>query len=136
MIIAYSFRSNLLSLSNKRLKFSFSTSAVRKTGAFKKMPEAVVSETHYQKAVKKIKIIRLDGSIKNVRNASRKFSAESIDALMKYLTVPISDLLNAYKNILFKLHPFEVNNTNNNGIFFYYNYIFEKVNYRLFIRNF
>jgi hypothetical protein len=78
------------------------------------MPEAVVSETHYQKALKKIKIIRIDGSIKNVRNASRKFSAESIDALMKYLTVPISDLLDAYKNILFKLHPFEVNNTNNN----------------------
>lgn len=49
----------------------------------------------------------VDHSIKNTRNRQRKFSAQTLDALMKGLTKPITFILNSYKNTLRALHPYE-----------------------------
>ena len=51
--------------------------------------------------------VKMDYSIKNVRNAHRKFAAVSLDALMKGLTVPLTNILDSYKRTLRTLHPYE-----------------------------
>lgn len=55
-----------------------------------------------------MKLIKADYSVKNIRNQERKLTAQSMDALMKGLTVPISEILNAYTTTFRNLHPFEV----------------------------
>jgi len=78
------------------------------TGAFKaRLPDVFVSKTHFKRAMRKLKGIRSDTSIKNYRNQKRKFAAQSLDALMKGLTVPITDILKSYKSTMGSLHPFE-----------------------------
>ena len=60
-------------------------------------------------ALRALKLIKADYSVKNIRNQERKLTAQSMDALMKGLTVPISEILNAYTTTFRNLHPFEVN---------------------------
>ena len=84
------------------------SSTIIPTGAFKvRLPDVFVSKTHFKRALRKLKPIKSDTSIKNFRNQKRKFAATSMDALMKGLTVPISDILKAYKSTMASLHPFE-----------------------------
>lgn len=79
-----------------------------KTGAFKsKLPDLFVGETHFRRAQRGLKTVRIDDSIKNNRAQYRKLTAESMDTLMKGLTVPITAALDAYRNIFRSLHPFE-----------------------------
>ena len=85
-------------------------SATKKTGSFfKNIPNVYPSVIHYNRALKSIKAIKHDPNIKNARNLNRKYAAQSIDALMKALTIPISQLLFAYQNKIKELHPYEVN---------------------------
>ena len=78
---------------------------------FRSLPNVYPGPIHYKRALKAQKAIKLDPNIKNIRNANRKFAAQSLDALMKSLTIPITQLLNAYKTNIRKLHPYEVNST-------------------------
>ena len=79
-----------------------------KTGAFKsKLPDLLAGETHFRRAYRGTKSVRIDESIKNNRAQNRKLTAESLDTLMKGLTVPITAALDAYRNIFRSLHPFE-----------------------------
>ena len=79
------------------------------TGAFKtNLPDTFPSQTHYKRALRALKLIKADYSVKNIRNQERKLTAQSMDALMKGLTVPISEILNAYSTTFRNLHPFEV----------------------------
>ena len=79
------------------------------TGAFKtNLPDTFPSQTHYKRALRALKLIKADYSVKNIRNQERKLTAQSMDALMKGLTVPISEILNAYTTTFRNLHPFEV----------------------------
>lgn len=78
------------------------------TGAFRKrFPHLNSPEIHFKKAEIAMKKIKVDNTIKNVRNARRKHAAQSLDALMKALTVPISRSIDAYRKTIFDLHPFE-----------------------------
>lgn len=79
----------------------------KKTGAFKAMSETFPGPTHYKRALRALKVVKPDINIKNVRNKERKLTAVSMDALMKALTVPISELLTLYTSTLKTLHPFE-----------------------------
>lgn len=89
--------------------------ATKKTGTFfKSLPNVYPSTIHYNRALKSIRNVKHDPNIKNARNLNRKFSAQSLDALMKSLTIPISQLIFAYQNKIKELHPYEVNNNNDN----------------------
>eukprot|EP01039_Chlorochromonas_danica_P003145 gene3145-3444_t len=80
----------------------------KKTGAFIQLwPEVQPGNVHFKRAWRRTKEIKIDSTIKNVRNAQRKYSAQWIDALMKGLTVPLTEVLNLYKRNFMDLHPFE-----------------------------
>lgn len=78
------------------------------TGSFQTyLPPLEVSDMHFQKALKKLKVIKIDKSISNVRQQKKKYAAMSLDLLMKELTVPITNSLYAYRHLLKNLHPYE-----------------------------
>ena len=92
-------------------------SGIVKTGAFiSQLPEIYPGDIYFKKALKKAREIKLDTSIKNLRNANRKLGAQFLDGLMKGLTVPITNVLHLYNKELKHIHPYEVNYT------FYYSY--------------
>ncbi len=78
------------------------------TGAFVRWPNVYVPETHYRRALKTTRSIKIDDSIKNNRAAERKYGAQMIDALMKGLTKPITEILKIHEKNFKNLHPFEV----------------------------
>lgn len=80
-----------------------------KTGAFKtELPDIFVSSTHFRRAQRSLKELKgPDMGIKNQRERHRRYSATTLDALMKGLTVPITAVLKSYKQTLRNLHPFE-----------------------------
>lgn len=81
----------------------------RTTGAFKtNLPDTHPPQTHYKRALRSLKPIKADYTIKNIRNQERKLTAMTIDALMKGLTVPLTEILTAYSTTFRSLHPFEV----------------------------
>lgn len=83
---------------------------VRKTGSFlASLPDVHPSATHFRRAMRSTRDIKVDSEIKNIRNANRKHSAQVIDTLMQALTKPITEMLNTYQKQLKRLHPFEVN---------------------------
>lgn len=85
------------------------STAVQKTGDFfQQLPEIYPSDFYFKKALKQARTIKIDSSIKNVRNANRKHAAQVMDGLMKALTVPITNVLNIYKKDIKRLHPYEV----------------------------
>lgn len=78
------------------------------TGAFKNgLPDVFIGSTHFRRGLKSLQGITPDERINNLRDRNRKYSAQSLDALMKGLTVPLTDLLLSYKKTLKSLHPFE-----------------------------
>ena len=78
------------------------------TGAFKKeLPDVFVASTHHRRALRSLKDIKQDMTIKNYRNRRRKFAAQTMDQLMKGLTVPLTTILKSYKRTLSNLHPYE-----------------------------
>ena len=78
------------------------------TGAFKTcLPDVFVSATHFKRALRNLETVKLDEKMKNARNQNRKFAAQTLDALMKGLTKPISELLSSYRKTFKILHPFE-----------------------------
>jgi len=102
------FQSNIKLLSSTITSNSNRIVNYKETGAFKLyLPDIYPSKTHYKRALKKLKEVKIDSTIKNIRNQNRKFTAQSLDTLMKALTVPITESVTAYEEILKKLHPFE-----------------------------
>lgn len=112
-------------------KFSYSTSSVKlsmtqlsksqaesvllsetnlETGVFKTLPTVYDGPTHFKRAMRAAKLIKADMSIANLRKRNRKLAAETIDAVMKALTKPITNILNTYITLLHDLHPYEVFN--------------------------
>ena len=84
------------------------TLTVRKTGAFKReLPDIFVSQTHFKRAMRKLKDIKPDVKIKNQRDRQRRYCASTLDGLMKGLTIPITEIMDNYKYTFKKLHPFE-----------------------------
>lgn len=77
------------------------------TGIFKTLPVIFTGPTHFKRATRALKQIRVDNTMKNMRNRNRKYTAESIDAVMKGLTKPITNALDSYNNMLSDLHPYE-----------------------------
>lgn len=85
------------------------TQSIQKTGGFfQQLPEIYPSDVYFKKALKKTREIKIDGTIKNIRNANRKHAAQVMDGLMKALTVPITKVLGIYKKDVRSLHPYEV----------------------------
>jgi hypothetical protein len=79
------------------------------TGAFKNiLPEIHAGPTHYKRALKSLANVKIDESMRNVRNKQRKYCAQTLDAVMKGLTIPITKTLDAYKFIFTRVHPYEV----------------------------
>ncbi len=93
-------------------KRQFSTPVVPtilKTGTFiHQLPEIYPSDVYFKKAIKKTREVKIDPTIKNLRNANRKHCAIVLDTLMKALTMPITNVLNIHKNEMKQLHPYEV----------------------------
>lgn len=90
------------------IKATTNTPYVKTTGAFKKkLIDVYPSSTHYKRALRGLKGIKADLSIKNARNQNRKLAAQTLDELMKKLTIPITDILNTYRSAFRDLHPFE-----------------------------
>lgn len=79
------------------------------TGGFKrsKIPNVYPGTTHFKRALKSLKLVKTDSSIKNQRNKYRKHAAESLDTIMKSLTMPITAILDSYMSMLQSLHPYE-----------------------------
>lgn len=81
---------------------------LRKTGAFKtELPDVFIASTHFRRAQRGLKEVKIDNTIKNQRDRNRRFSAQTMDAIMKGLSKPITQSLNSYKNVFRTLHPFE-----------------------------
>ena len=81
----------------------------KQTGAFKTiLPDIFTGTTHFKRALKELKGVSEDMTIKNVRNRHRKLSAQSLDTVMKGLTRPITSALAAYDIIFKRIHPYEV----------------------------
>ncbi|RYG95142.1 hypothetical protein EON65_56420 [archaeon] len=73
-------------------------------------PTVHPAATHFKRALIATKTIKLDPSIKNARQAQRKYTAMYIDGLMKALNAPLTKLLTLYdKGGIKRLHPYEVN---------------------------
>lgn len=78
------------------------------TGAFKTLlPDVFVGPTHYTRALRQLNAVTPDQAINNLRDRNRKFAAQSIDTLMKGLTIPLTEILYAYRITLSSLHPYE-----------------------------
>lgn len=81
-----------------------------KTGMYiRNWPEVYPAPTHFKRALRSLKHVSVDTSIKNIRNKERKYAAQQLDTLMKALTVPITQLITLYQFGFRTLHPFEVN---------------------------
>jgi hypothetical protein len=82
---------------------------IQKTGGFfQQLPEIYPSDVYFKKAWKQTRELKVDKSIKNVRNANRKHAAQVMDSLMKALTAPITNVLKIYNKDIKALHPYEV----------------------------
>jgi hypothetical protein len=80
------------------------------TGAFRtQIPNVFCGETHFKRALRFLKVVKPDYKVNNIRNRNRKFTAESLNALMNGLTRPITEVLDIYIKLLYELHPYEVN---------------------------
>lgn len=84
-----------------------SLNAKKTGGFFRALPDIHPAKIHYSRALKNLKKIKFDSSIKNARKAQQKLSAQSLDTMMKSLTVPITEYMHVYKNKLRELHPYE-----------------------------
>ena len=103
MLQSLAFRSRLLCL-----RRPMRLSSDRTTGSFKKqLVDVFPSETHYKRALRGLKGVKADTSIRNIRNQTRKLAAQTLDELMKQLTVPITEILSIYKALFRQLYPFE-----------------------------
>jgi nucleolar GTP-binding protein len=98
-----------LSASSTPLERKRVSDSLDKTGAFKtELPDVFVSSTHFRRAQRGLKEMKgPDMGIKNQRERHRRYSATTLDALMKGLTMPITAILKSYERTLRNLHPFE-----------------------------
>ena len=93
---------------SRRVSHSSVASNSAATGAFKTLlPDVFVGTTHYNRALRRLYSVTPDQTINNLRDRNRKFAAQSIDTLMKGLTVPLTEILYAYRITLSSLHPYE-----------------------------
>jgi len=77
-------------------------------GAFRKgLPDIFVGKTHFKRGMRALRGVSVDANVKNQRDQTCKFAATSIDALMKGLTVPLSQSIKAYRAAFKHAHPFE-----------------------------
>jgi hypothetical protein len=79
-----------------------------KTGSFKTWLTVEGLETYFKRGWKNLIPVKIDMKIKNQRNAQRKFRAQQMDALMKGLSKPMTEILNLYSRAFRDLHPYEV----------------------------
>ncbi len=87
---------------------SRSLSQITVTGSFKKeLPDVFVGSTHFRRALRSLKEVKQDMTIKNHRNRRRKYAAQTLDTLMKGLTIPLTTILKSYKRTMSNLHPYE-----------------------------
>ena len=85
-----------------------SLSQITVTGSFKReLPDVFIGSTHFRRALKSLKEVKPDMNIKNHRNRRRKYAAQTLDSLMKGLTVPLTNILKSYKYTMNNLHPYE-----------------------------
>ena len=83
--------------------------AARNTGAFRALiPDVFEGKTHFKRAHMSLHNLPDNANIKNIRARHRKITAQSMDALMKGLTVPITQTLAAYDTMFKAMHPYEV----------------------------
>lgn len=87
-----------------------SNAAAKTTGVLAQTwPTVHPAATHFKRALMATKVIKPDPSIKNARQAQRKYTAMYIDGLMKALNAPLTKMLSLYeKGGIKRLHPYEV----------------------------
>lgn len=92
---------------------------LEKTGTYiRQWPDIYRAPTHFKRAQRALKQVTIDNSITNARNKERKYAAQQLDALMKALTVPITQLITLYQYGFRTLHPFEVSGLEYNILVF------------------
>jgi hypothetical protein len=85
------------------------SSTQRSTNSFKKqLPEIFDSQIYFKKGLKSASRLKFDESISNKLMQQRKYSIVYVNNLMDGLTVPLTQILAAYRKCFSKLHPFEV----------------------------
>jgi hypothetical protein len=81
----------------------------RATNSFKKLlPEIFDSQIYFKKGLRSVSRLKCDQSISNRLTQQKKYSIVYLNNLMDSLTVPLTQILFAYRKCFAKLHPFEV----------------------------
>jgi nucleolar GTP-binding protein len=79
----------------------------KSTGGLRSLPVVRAPNEMLSRAKKVIYHVKPDKEIKNVRLRARKHGAETLNALMQALCVPLRDTITGYKRVWTQLHPFE-----------------------------
>lgn len=62
-----------------------------KMGAFKSvLPDVFIGSTHYKRALRTLSDVKQDEKINNLRDRNRKFAAQSLDTIMKGITLTVT----------------------------------------------
>jgi nucleolar GTP-binding protein len=78
-----------------------------RTGGLRRLPMLRAPSELLSSARKALYRIKPDSDIKNVRLRSRKHGAETVNALIQALCIPIRDTVDGYRREWRRLHPFE-----------------------------
>lgn len=104
---ATSSSSSLPSQKMKRSEASSQVATRKDTGGLRRLPVVKAPSELMSRAQKTARMVRADANVKNVRNRARKHGAETINALVQALCVPLRDCVDGYKAEWRRLHPFE-----------------------------
>lgn len=77
------------------------------TGGLRRLPVVKSPEELINKAKRVALSVKADKDVKNVRNRARKHGAETLNAYMQALCIPLRDTVKGYKSEWRRLHPFE-----------------------------
>lgn len=92
----------------KKKTTTINSSNKANTGGIRNLPLVQPPNELHSRALRRVhNQIRDDTSIKNARARARKRGAETLDLLAKELCLPLRDVVDGYRRVIRKLHPFE-----------------------------
>ena len=77
------------------------------TNSLINLPKVFPSKEIVNRAMKDLRKVERDDSVKNIRNRVKKYASQRIDTQIKSLCIPCRDMIKGYKSTLRRLHPFE-----------------------------
>jgi len=77
------------------------------TGGLRRLPVVKSPDELIDKAVRSVRKIKPDKTVKNVRARAKKHGAETLNGLSQALCIPLRDAVRGYKSEWRRLHPFE-----------------------------